>query len=77
MTGRATADDPLMTDPDDAVPWLEWFRGAYPDITVTAPGSGDPFWDAYRDGTRLASAYFLTQLRDKLSWLLAQEEARS
>jgi hypothetical protein len=67
----------LLADPHDAVPWLEWFRQAHPDITVIAPSAGDPFWDAYRDGERLTSAYFLTQLRDQLSWLLANEEPQS
>lgn len=73
MTGTP---DRLLADPD-AVPWLEWFRQAYPDITVTAPDTSHPLWTADRDGTRLASTYFLTQLRDRLSWLLAREESRS
>jgi hypothetical protein len=62
---------------DDAVPWLQRFREEHPEIEVTPPSPRDPFWGAYRAGEKLASGYFLSQLRDSLTPLLAQEKTRS
>jgi hypothetical protein len=54
-------------EPEDAVPRLERFRAAHPEITITAPGRGrSAFWKAERGNEHLCHAYWLRQLLDKL-----------
>lgn len=57
---------------EDQVPRLERFKAEHPDIQIFPPYNLDPYWDAMKDGKRLASAIFLEKFLDKLDAIVSQ-----
>ena len=65
---------PAPGNPADPLERRRIFEEAHPDITITAPGGGDPWWTARRDGQYVASAYMLGRLMDSLDRLAGEEK---
>lgn len=74
MTGEVRSA--LYGAVDDSVPWLNSFRTAHPEITISPPDSSTVDWTAHRAGMPIARDFYLGRLRDKLDFYLAQECGR-
>jgi hypothetical protein len=59
--------------PDDQVVRLRMFRAEHPDIEITEPAQPNGLWAARRAGLVLCCEHELSDLLDRLEWLLDAE----
>lgn len=50
----------------DPLTRLDRYKATHPDVTVTPPRDGNPFWEGHKDGQVIGSGYQLERLLDRL-----------